>query len=71
MITGAVLMGARDAGGSRFLRALEPSTGLAIEPRCAAAGVPEVDIACALATSAFPCYAASSLEPRAGFLRAL
>jgi len=71
MIKGSILIGGQDHVGSAFFQAVDPATGEQIEPAFAAAGVEEVEQACALAESAFDSFSATSLEDRAAFLEAV
>jgi NADP-dependent aldehyde dehydrogenase len=72
LITGDVLIGAqRVRGGERSFRAVNPSTGEALEPAFAFAGPTEVERACDLAWEAFHIYRETGLEERAKFLETI
>ena len=67
-LTGDLFIGrGRVATGERF-RAVDPATGDLLEPEFSAAGVAEVERACALAEAAFERYAELHVEQRAAFL---
>jgi alpha-ketoglutaric semialdehyde dehydrogenase len=71
MITGSILIGAREQGGETTFESIDPATGTAIAPRFASAGPAEVAAACVLAEAAFESYAATTPEQRAAFLEAI
>ncbi len=70
-LTGAILIGARDAAAERSFRAVDPARDGAIEPAFAEAGPAHVAEAAALAAAAFPAYRATSPEARAAFLETI
>jgi alpha-ketoglutaric semialdehyde dehydrogenase len=71
-LTGESLIGAaRVAGQAGAFRAVDPSTGAALEPAFAEAGAAEVERACALAGDAFDTYRNTVPEQRAGFLETI
>jgi len=68
-LTGEMLIGAtRLRGTERPVRAIDPSTGEALDPPYGGGTAAEVERACALAWAAFDPYRATSLEQRAAFL---
>ncbi|MXP62883.1 aldehyde dehydrogenase (NADP(+)) [Roseomonas sp. M0104] len=68
-LTGEMLIGAtRLRGTERPVRAINPSTGEAMEPAYGGGTAAEVERACALAWAAFDTYRATTLEQRASFL---
>ncbi|MDB5917855.1 MAG: D-Glucuronolactone:NAD+ oxidoreductase [Massilia sp.] len=68
-INGDLLIGASVQHGSEAgLRAIDPATGLAIEPAFGAATLDDAARACTLAQQAFDSYRETSPEARAGFL---
>ncbi|WP_336965749.1 aldehyde dehydrogenase (NADP(+)) [Sphingobium aquiterrae] len=71
MITGAILVGAAEETSGEAYRAVDPATGLAIDPEFQAAGPEHVARACALADAAFPIFSETGLEARAAFLEAI
>jgi NADP-dependent aldehyde dehydrogenase len=71
MITGSLLIGARDVGGAPVFRAVDPARGETIEPPFTDAGPAHVADAAALAAAAFPIYRATTPEARAAFLEAI
>jgi 2,5-dioxopentanoate dehydrogenase len=72
MISGDILIGSQSVSGKqRDLRAINPTTGEALEPAFAFAGREEVDRACQLAWEAFHSYRATGLEERARFLETI
>lgn len=71
MITGDLLIGARDVPLDTAFRAVDPSTGAALDPPFADAGPAEVDEAVGLAVAAFPAFRETSPETRAAFLEAV
>lgn len=70
-ITGELFIGDTRARTATQFRAVDPATGVMLEPEFSAAGADEVDRACALAAAAFPAYAALDLATRAQFLEAM
>ena len=71
-LTGEMLIGAtRLRGTERPVRAIDPSTGEAIDPPYGGGTAAEVERACALAWAAFDTYRATSLTQRAAFLDAI
>jgi alpha-ketoglutaric semialdehyde dehydrogenase len=71
MITGSILLGATEATTSATFQAIDPSTGEVLGPDFASAGPEEVARAAELAEAAFPIYADTDPETRAGFLEAI
>ena len=71
-LTGEILIGARAARGTQgVMQAVNPSTGMKMEPTFGGASSEDVNTACTLAGSAFDVYRATSLEHRARFLEAI
>jgi NADP-dependent aldehyde dehydrogenase len=71
-LTGEMLIGARAVRGTvDKLRAVNPATGLELEPEFGGGSEREVNAACVLAEAAFDPYRALSLERRAEFLEAI
>ncbi|WP_425104701.1 aldehyde dehydrogenase (NADP(+)) [Ancylobacter sp.] len=70
-LTGATLLGSRDLAGAATFRAVDPATGIELEPAFTEAGPAEVAEAAALAAAAFPLYRATTPEARAAFLDAI
>jgi NADP-dependent aldehyde dehydrogenase len=71
MITGSLLIGSRDVGGTPVFHAVDPASGETIEPAFTDAGPAHVAEAAALAAAAFPVYRATTPEARAAFLEAV
>lgn len=71
MITGDLLIGARDVPLDATFRAVDPATGAALDPPFADAGPAEVDDAVRLAVEAFPRYRETTPAARAAFLEAV
>ncbi|AXF23318.1 aldehyde dehydrogenase (NADP(+)) [Burkholderia pyrrocinia] len=67
-ISGASLIGQRSAAGAAGFRAIDPTTGAALDPVFARASARDVDDACALAAHAFDAYRHAPLHARAAFL---
>lgn len=68
-LTGDMHIGARRVTGQqgRF-RAVNPATGIVLEPAYALGGIDDVASACTLAEQAFDIYRATSARQRAAFL---
>ncbi|WP_459665717.1 aldehyde dehydrogenase family protein, partial [Novosphingobium sp. 11B] len=71
MITGAILIGREEAQTQASYAAINPATGAALEPHFAAAGLAEVERACALADAAAIPFAEAEPETRAVFLETI
>lgn len=68
-IIGKMLIGSRAVkGGHGPIQAVNPSTGVALEPVYGGGGQVEVNQACRLAAKAFDSYRETSLDTRAAFL---
>jgi alpha-ketoglutaric semialdehyde dehydrogenase len=68
-IQGDLLIGARaQHGTSAAFYAINPATGLTLEPAFAGASLDDVEHACTLAQQAFDTYRETTLEQRAAFL---
>jgi len=71
-VTGDLLIGAhREGGAAQSFQAINPTTGLAIEPSFSGAGPAEIAQACTLAAQAFAEYRATSRATRAKFLETI
>lgn len=70
-LTGALLIGARDITDGASFRAVDPSTGAALEPAFVDASPAHVAEAAALAMAAWPTYRATTPQARAAFLDAI
>jgi len=71
MVSGSVLIGSRDVGGTPVFHAVDPASGGTIEPAFTDAGPAHVAEAAALAAAAFPIYRATTPEARAAFLASI
>jgi NADP-dependent aldehyde dehydrogenase len=72
VVTGEMLIGARAVRGTEgTLRAVNPATGLELEPPFGSGSAADVNAACTLAEVAFDAYRAVSLERRAKFLETI
>ncbi len=71
LVAGAPARGTGPQGTGPTFRALDPSTGLALEPAYREAGAAEVDAAVVAAEDAFRSYGGSTPGERARFLRAI
>jgi NADP-dependent aldehyde dehydrogenase len=71
-LTGEMLIGARAVRGTESaVRAVNPATGVEMEPEFGGGSIADVDAACTLADAAFDAYRAVSLERRAELLEAI
>jgi NADP-dependent aldehyde dehydrogenase len=70
-INGDLLIGAASSGDNRSARAINPATGVNLEPAFAIASEADVARACALAGEAFDTYRSVSLDARATFLETI
>ena len=72
LLTGSSLIGAADVPttGATF-RAVDPATGIELDPPYGEAGAAEVERATALADQAFPAYRRTSADQRAAFLESI
>ncbi len=70
-LTGTLLIGQRDATASKHFRAVNPATGLEMEPPFACATPADVEAACSLAAEAFDAYRSLPFEKRAIFLETI
>lgn len=70
MIDGAILIGSEALQGKARFSAVDPATGITLEPSFSSAGAEAVASAAALAEAAFPVYAATDPASRAAFLEA-
>ncbi|WP_157220723.1 aldehyde dehydrogenase (NADP(+)) [Flavisphingomonas formosensis] len=68
MITGAILIGAKDVSREPFFDAINPATGAVLAPAFSNADAADVDRACALAEAAAIAFADLPPEARATFL---
>jgi len=71
MITGSLLIGSRDVGGTPVFHATDPASGATIEPAFTDAGPAHVAEAAALAAAALPSYRATTPKVRAAFLETI
>lgn len=71
MITGSLLIGSRDVGGTPVFYAIDPARGETIEPAFTDAGPAHVADAAALGAAAFAVYRATAPETRAALLEAI
>ncbi|AMK16602.1 MULTISPECIES: aldehyde dehydrogenase (NADP(+)) [Sphingobium] len=71
MITGAILIGAKDASREPFFDAVDPATGAVLAPPFSNADATDVDRACALAEAAAIAFADVPPEARATFLESI
>jgi alpha-ketoglutaric semialdehyde dehydrogenase len=71
VIDGAMLIGAETRQAAARFEAVDPSTGLTLQPDFSSADVDAVAEAAALAEAAFPVYAATSPTARGAFLDAI
>jgi NADP-dependent aldehyde dehydrogenase len=71
MITGSLLIGSREVGGTPVFHAVDPARGETIEPAFTDAGPAHVAEAAVLAAAAFPVYRATTPKARAAFLEAI
>lgn len=71
-LTGKMLIGGQAVAGQREgSRAIDPATGLALEPAYAGADLSQVEQACSLAWAAFAAYRETTPELRARFLESI
>ena len=71
-ISGSMLIGSNETYGSQApIHAVNPATGLPLDPAYAGGGEHEVGLACALAESAFDPYRNTSPKQRAEFLETI
>ncbi|WP_095151494.1 aldehyde dehydrogenase (NADP(+)) [Pseudomonas sp. Irchel s3b5] len=71
-LTGNLLIGQQAVTGHReAIRAINPATGLPLEPAYLGGGREHVEQACALASAAFDGYRTTSLDARAEFLETI
>jgi NADP-dependent aldehyde dehydrogenase len=70
-VSGKLFIGARQVTTSDTFHAVDPSSGGALSPVFSAAGLPDVEQACALAWSAFHEYRELDPEARARFLETI
>ncbi|MEG8234880.1 aldehyde dehydrogenase (NADP(+)) [Pseudomonas orientalis] len=71
-LTGKMLIGQQSVSGTReAIRAINPATGTPLEPAYAGGDRQQVELACALAWSAFDTYRETSLATRATFLETI
>ena len=71
-LTGEMLIGARSVRGTEdTIHAVNPATGVEMEPAFGGGSERDVDAACVLAEAAFNPFRAVSLEKRAEFLEAI
>lgn len=70
-MVGSFLIGAREVTGAETFRAIDPSTGEAVEPPFSVASAEHVEQACRLAAEAFDAFRQTDPEERARFLEAI
>lgn len=70
-ILGTSLIGVRSVAGEVGFHAMNPATGVRLEPAFGRASTQHVDDACALAARAFDAYRTKTLAARAAFLDAI